>query len=687
MKYKTSVTVATNEIEKLMFSSVMTSPMEFDHRQVLSLLEELMKPLSTVKGESSYPRESMFTHRSISVINPDDEQEQLLTINLIFSNACERFTQANTSSDFSRPSDQNRPVYYRYVDIHLHLLDRLFTYESQQLSSSHLPLFSIQDEAILSRSLSFVVLLGLILHFDEGIYLSLEKYLQNSQTSLHLLKLKADLSHHHRMFYLNETLTRLNQWIRNSHANSFVTQCLSSQYLLECILSHLQLLYSPNCKYSSTSRSETELEEHLQYLRKQFASAFIQQLMLLNRLLSTTVNSPAWLRQRCGDLLTSILIDEDQQGVRRILQTVLDSSAVNDRLYTSLAQILSTCPKQLPPEAYLSCIQSQLLELMHDPRYMPIVRIAINQLYRKSPKLIEETLFAVLFQVLLSCRERTSTGIASEEQWESFLDDLHQLTDAVSNEAIRVYLQENHLNELINLYLAIDKSLVPSKGKYLHVLINLLSAIDQDKAVQCFEQILFRMEFVPLKFLPDQTSNFALIVDSNQDNDLEHFAQSISQLLFAIRNNERLVIRIFLHLLQLLITKNDTSQSAIWTENERKSSLQHFLVMEVLKRILEYLTDHIDIIINNVDDTICVLQVTECLLEEIHWRNKQQRVMNRATSSPSESQHSISVLPIISLAKRECFALCLSVSVVCVLDHVRKAHANVSRGSSPDDEP
>lgn len=562
-----------------------------------------------------------------------------MTINLIFSNACERFTETSASIGLTVSIDQNRPIYYQYVDIHLQLLERLFIYENQHLSSSHLPVFSIQDEAILSRSLSFVVLLGLILHFDEGIYLSLEKYLQNSQTSLHLLKLKADLTHHDRMFYLNETLSRLIQWIRMSHKNSFVTLSLSSRYLLECVLGHLQLLYSPNCKYSSATRSETELEDHLRYLQKQFPSAFIQQLMLLNRLVSTTANSPVWLRQRCGDLLTSVLTDQDQQGIRRILQTVLDSSAVNDRLYTSLAQILSTCPKQLKPDAYLSCIQSQLIELMHDPRYMPIVRIAINQLYRKYPKLIEETLFSVLFQLLSVCRDRPSTGIASDEQWNTFLDDLDHLVDAVSNDDIRAYLEENHLNELVNLYLAIDKSLVPSKSRYLHILINLFSSIDQDKAVQCFEQILFRMEFVPLKFLPEQTSSFALIIDPEQENDLETFAQSISQLLFGIRNNDRLVIRIFLHLLQLLVTKNDSTQLAIWTEYERKATLQHFLVMEVLKRTLEYLTDHIDIIINNVDDTVCVLQVSDCC-----WRRRVRNAMrmhrrlsvNRRMFSPSD---------------------------------------------------
>ena len=168
---------------------------------------------------------------------------------------------------------------------------------------------------------------------------------------------------------------------------------------------------------------------------------------------------------------------------------------------------------------------------MHDPRYMPIVRIAINQLYRKYPKLIEETLFSVLFQLLSACRDRSSTGIASEDQWNTFLDDLDHLVDAVSNDDIRVYLQENRLDELINLYLAIDKSLVPSKSRYLHILINLFSSIDQDKAVQCFEQILFRMEFVPLKFLPEQTSNFALIVDPGareRSRDLRSIDQSTS---------------------------------------------------------------------------------------------------------------------------------------------------------------
>ncbi|CAF3583265.1 unnamed protein product [Adineta steineri] len=566
--------------------------MVFDHRQILSLLDDLMKPISTVKISAQ-----------------DEEQQQILTINLIFSNACERFLETSTSLDLNISLNNDQPAYYRYLQIHLTLLEKLLSHEQTHLSS-HIPLFSIQDESILSRSLSFVIFLGLVLYFDEGIYLSIENYLKNSITSIHFLKLKTNLTHHDRMFYLHETLNCFMKWIKTTNINSYITQRLCTYHLLEIILSHLQLLYSPNLKYSQIEFSS----ENLLYLQTNFSNLFIQQVMLLNRLLSTTINSPSWLKKRCGDILTSILIHPNNHGIRQIFQTIFDSTTPNDRLYTSMSQILSTCPKDIQPEEYIQRIKFQLIELIHDKRYMPIICIAINQLFKKYPKLIEKEIFSNLFQPLISCQNPLTEQICTEEQLNLFIDDLYNLISINSYEQIRIYLYENYLKEFINIYLALEQSLSVLKIKFFNILIILFSSIDMEICIDYFEKILFHMNFFSLKFLPNDSSNFNLILEKTSEYPLEIFCQLIIKLLFSIENNERLIVKFFLHLLQLLVTDKNLNQSFIWTENEKQTNLKQLKIMEILKYIMEYLTEHIDIFIKNVDDTIKVIQI---ILEKI----------------------------------------------------------------------
>ncbi|CAF3314480.1 unnamed protein product, partial [Rotaria sp. Silwood2] len=77
--------------------------------------------------------------------------------------------------DLIIPLNQDEQVYYRYLQIHINLIEKILSYEQKNFSS-HLPLFSIQDETILNRSLSFIILLGLVLHFDDGIFISIENY-------------------------------------------------------------------------------------------------------------------------------------------------------------------------------------------------------------------------------------------------------------------------------------------------------------------------------------------------------------------------------------------------------------------------------------------------------------------------------------------------------------------------------
>ena len=530
----------------------------------------------------------------------------MLTVNLVFSNACARFLQ-----DSAFLIDESQPIYHRYLQIHLHLLETLLDYERRSTSTG-LPCFSFQDEGILSRSLSFVVLLGLVLHFDQDVSLSLETYLQHSHSAVYLMKLQTHLTHHDRMSHLDQVLSRMMKWIQPDETHSFVVRRLCSHYFLELVLGHLQLLYSPNRKHVQQEFFSQLAHENFLQLQRHFQHAFIQQLIMLNRLLSSHVKSPLWLKQRCGDQLTLILIDQDNPGIRRVLQVILDSSSSSssDRLYTSMAQILSTCPKQLTADEYIHRIRSQLIELLHEPRYQPIMSIAINQLFRKYPRSIEREIFSIVLQPLITCRDSPSTGIiTTEEQLTLFIDDLAHLTQPIDNEPIRTYLHENYLRELINMYLAVDASLSAVKLPFSALVSHLFASMDTDVSLRCFEAILFRLDFVPLKFLPEQSAQFTFAIEPECDYDPELFSQTLTKLLFSIENNERLIVKLFLSLLQSLITNHDSSGSVIWTDEERRTNLRQIQILTILRRILDYLSEHVDVFIKNLDDTISVIQV------------------------------------------------------------------------------
>ncbi|CAF0838761.1 unnamed protein product [Rotaria sordida] len=570
--------------------------MEFDHRQLLSLLDDLMKPISTVKISSE-----------------DEEQQKILTINLIFSNAIDHFLEISKSISLIIPLNQDEHVYYRYIQIHINLIEKILSYEQKNISL-HLPFFSIQDESILSRSLSFIILLGLVIHFDDGIFISIENYLKYSNTSIHLLKLKTLLTHHNRMYNINQILNFLMKSIINSNKNSFLIQRLCSNYLLELILSHLQLLYSPNLKYCSENFSLKNLQENLNYLQENFSNLFIQQILLLNRLLSTTINSPLWLKNHCGNILTSILINSNNHGIQQILETIFESTLPNDRLYISIAKIFSTCPKQLKPNEYIQCIKYQFIELIHNKRFMPVICISINELFKKYSKLIENEIFSILFQPLILCHNQLSNEICTNEQLELFIDDLDNLLNIISNEQIRIYLYENYLNELINIYIALEKSLSSLKIKFFNILKILFSSMNIEICIEYFKKILFDFKYLSLKYLPDLSIKFNLIIDKNNENNIEIYCQLIIKILFSIDNNDYLIVKIFLDLLQLLITNKQLNQSYIWTENDKQLNIKQYKIMLILKYTMEYLTEHIDIFIKNVDDTIKVVQI---ILEKI----------------------------------------------------------------------
>jgi len=177
------------------------------------------------------------------------------------------------------------------------------------------------------------------------------------------------------------------------------------------------------------------------------------------------------------------------------------------------------------------------------------------------------------------------------------------------NEEIRIYLYENYLNELINIYLALEKSLSSLKLKFFNILIIIFSSIDRENIFEYIEKILFHFKYLSLKYLSDNSSKFQLIIEKNSENNLEIYCQLIIKILFSLENNHQLIVKIFLYLLKLLITNNQYNQTFIWTENEKQINIKQFIIMQCLKYFMEYLTEHMELFIQNIDDTIRVIQV------------------------------------------------------------------------------
>ncbi|CAF1541019.1 unnamed protein product, partial [Rotaria sordida] len=106
--------------------------------------------------------------------------------------------------------------------------------------------------------------------------------------------------------------------------------------------------------------------------------------------------------------------------------------------------------------------------------------------------------------------------------------------------------------------------------------------------IEYFKKILFDFKYLSLKYLPDLSIKFNLIIDKNNENNIEIFCQLIIKILFSIDNNDYLIVKIFLDLLQLLITNKQLNQSYIWTENDKQLNIKQYKIMLILKYILEY---------------------------------------------------------------------------------------------------
>ncbi|CAF4834374.1 unnamed protein product, partial [Rotaria sp. Silwood2] len=147
--------------------------------------------------------------------------------------------------------------------------------------------------------------------------------------------------------------------------------------------------------------------------------------------------------------------------------------------------------------------------------------ISINDLFKKYSKLIENEILLILFQPLFICHKNLSNEICTNEQFELFINDLYNLISIVSNEQIRIYLYENYLNELINIYIALEKSLSSLKIQFLNILKILFSSMNIDICIEYFKKILFDFKYLSLKYLPDLSIKYNLIIDNDYENNIE----------------------------------------------------------------------------------------------------------------------------------------------------------------------
>ena len=121
------------------------------------------------------------------------------------------------------------------------------------------------------------------------------------------------------------------------------------------------------------------------------------------------------------------------------------------------------------------------------------------------------------------------------------------------------------------------------------------------------------MKFLPLKFSPEKssTTTICLTIDRQDEKIFEIFIEKFCQILFQIENQPRLILQFFLQLLQSFIFQNDESPVTIWTEKEKEKTIEEIFILDVLKRILEFFSENINVVLDHLDDTIRVTQVTD----------------------------------------------------------------------------
>lgn len=333
---------------------------------------------------------------------------------------------------------------------------------------------------------------------------------------------------------------------------------------------------------------------------------FVSNLLVLNRLVSSSTSSPVWIRQKCGEMLSSAVLEPDHHGVRRILLSVLEATTSNDRLRVSLGKIFSTCPKNVSKEFYVEFLSVELVELFYERNLRPIIVETLKQMHKNFGRIVENRIFDEIFRRISSFDELKNLD---EKSLTVLIDDLDDLTGDASFDSIRRFLVEKFFANLTTIFFLVENSLFFMKKRFFDVFQRLFSALTVEETSRNLLEMISDPKQFSIRFEPDENGNFRIFQSQNERIEIEQIAETLFRLVSTIERRDEIVMKIFLELLRNSTKKTERNSDFLWTEQEKLSQINQIVSLKFLEKLTAFLSENVEFIVQNLDETIEIVEI------------------------------------------------------------------------------
>ncbi|KAG1686328.1 Transport and Golgi organization protein 6 [Nymphon striatum] len=332
-----------------------------------------------------------------------------------------------TSDEFPNADENNSS--WCYVFQCLRIICSLCTVLTDSSKQGSVCLNVNQQKQVLN-CVQFIIVIGISPSLIPGVGLSMKKRTAFANFVQVFHDNNSVWSKHNRLVLCIEILF---QCLENQHFCSIVL----SRYLIDLLSALFQLCYAPLkkpesdveggmtvTKYNELMTQRQTFCEMLDSLcLKTYPPALVQSLITLqSATLSGQTKTPKWLKNVCGELLTKILLMKN--GFQSVIQGFLidnssSSNAPEWKMCETVAQLISSIPKNLTAEEYLSNISSQILTIMsstsdHSSTMNRFFGIIIHKFLMTHPELTKEFFLQQITNSFLKLNEQNAE-IGSED--------------------------------------------------------------------------------------------------------------------------------------------------------------------------------------------------------------------------------------------------------------------------------
>ncbi|XP_069491647.1 transport and Golgi organization protein 6 homolog isoform X1 [Ambystoma mexicanum] len=389
---------------------------------------------------------------------------------------------------------------------------------------------SIAQQKMVQSALQFVVTLGISPYLLPGIGVPLRRRSEFGAMVEELVSCDGRPSATHRLYISCTTLLEVTQ--HPSLGNLVLTRHLGDIMAGLC-----QLGFCPVKTKAETTQEQKVLKEGERNLCREalrnlldqvYQPIVIRELLVLQggqqgntshsgKASLNPVQTPAWLRRLCGQLLSERLMKPNgvQAVVRGILQGVgagagggsdADGAAADWRKCEVVAKILASCPQQsLTLEDYYRQVCPQILDLFHirekltARQFQRVATMTLLKMTKAHPELAEQYLLQPMLDPLLRCLDTADT---LDEDWspETVLVDESNLSDCIED-ILKVYVVGNTpiailleslkrvLGAIFSLYCFTKQNASHLRSPCQEILLWLLEKLERPAAVATLKQL------------------------------------------------------------------------------------------------------------------------------------------------------------------------------------------------------